>query len=68
MRNMVYKNLWFQLRDRKMSSLAYFDMIVNHFGSEHVPVTIQTVLGIASTLLGSYIPPEKSEGKSEQVF
>ena len=59
----IWRSFWLLVMDRKMSSLTYFDFVVQQIGYETVEQIIQVALMNLKALINYYIPvatiPEK---------
>lgn len=67
-RALVWKGIQGMVKTCKMKSTQYFEFVKNNIPSENQEVLIETVLQTASMLISSYIPDEKYEEVSENVF
>ena len=67
-RGVVGYQLWLHVIDGKMSSLQYFQFVVNNLAQESVEQNITTTLGNLEELCSYYLPLDKVAQCQKQLF
>ena len=67
-RAVIWRMLWIMVSSCKMSSLQYFNLVVNQIPHETSQMIIQNNLMYLGMLIGNYIPPTMIPDCREQMF
>lgn len=67
-RAVIWRQLWIMVSSCKMSSMQYFNLVINQLPHETSQMIIQNNLMYLGALINSYIPPTMIKQCREQMF
>jgi len=67
-RSVIWRQLWIMVSICKMSSMQYFNLVINQLPHETSQMIIQNNLMYLGALINSYIPPTMIKQCREQMF
>ena len=62
LRHQLWATLWGSVRDQRLSSLEYLDLISEHLGDEESLAIVQMVTATAAATIGRFVPEERIDG------